>query len=170
MAYIIITGHKNPDMNSVCSAWCYADFKNKTDPENNYIPVRCGKINNQTKAAFEKAGIKPPVFMKDVSPKVADVTRRDIVSLEINDPIFKAIKVLDEENISCIPIFEEGNEFRGIITMHQINITTGHTAAEKQLMYRKLEDNLFQLPGILSRKKQLLPELLRVVEDAGLSE
>ena len=33
MAYIIITGHKNPDMDSVCSAWCYAELKNKIDPE-----------------------------------------------------------------------------------------------------------------------------------------
>ncbi len=108
-------------MDSVCSAWCYADFKNLTDTDNNYIPVRCGNLNNQTRAAFESAGITPPAFIKDVGPKVADVTKRNIVSLDINEPVFKAIKVLDEENISCIPVFEDGRIFKGIITIHQIS-------------------------------------------------
>lgn len=120
MAYIIITGHKNPDMDSVCSAWCYAELKNKIDPENSYVPGRCGSLNMQTKAAFKKAGIDPPSLIKDVSPKVSDVTRRDIVSLEWNEPIFNAIKVLDNENISCIPVFNDRTEFTGIITTHQI--------------------------------------------------
>jgi len=121
MADIIVTGHRNPDMDSVCAAWCYAGFKNRIDSENNYIPVRCGNLNNQTRAAFKAAGITTPAFIKDVSPKVADVTRRNIVSLDINEPVFKAIKVLDEENISCIPVFEDGRIFRGIITIHQIS-------------------------------------------------
>ena len=121
MTDIIITGHRNPDMDSVCAAWCYAEFRNLTDPHNNYVAVRCGNLNNQTKSAFKAAGIDPPRFIKDVSPKVADVTRRDIESLDINEPVFNAIKALDEENISCIPVFENGSVFRGIITMHQIS-------------------------------------------------
>ena len=30
-ADIIVTGHRNPDMDSVCAAWCYAEFKNRID-------------------------------------------------------------------------------------------------------------------------------------------
>ncbi len=121
MAEIIVTGHRNPDMDSVCAAWCYAEYKNRIDGSNKYIPVRCGSLNNQTKTAFETAGVTPPGFIKDVSPRVTDVTRRDIVSLDVNEPVFNAIKALDEENISCIPVFENGSVFRGIVTIHQIS-------------------------------------------------
>ena len=120
MAYIIITGHKNPDMDSVCAAWCYAELKSKTDPENTYVPGRCGSLNNQTKAAFAKAGIKPPSLIKDVSVKVSDVTIRDVISIDRNEPIFEAIKKLDNENISSIPVFHDETEFMGIVTTHQI--------------------------------------------------
>ena len=37
-------------------------------------------------------------------------------------------------------------------------ITTGFAPAEQIFGYKKLEDKLFFLPGVLSRKKQLLPE------------
>ena len=37
-------------------------------------------------------------------------------------------------------------------------------AAEKELAYKRLEENVFDLPGVLSRKKQLLPELLRIID------
>lgn len=88
MAYIIITGHKNPDMDSVCAAWCYAELKNIIDPDNTYVPGRCGSLNNQTKAAFRKAQIEPPSLIKDVSTKVSDVTIRDVISIDQNEPIF----------------------------------------------------------------------------------
>ncbi|HAK46737.1 MAG TPA: putative manganese-dependent inorganic diphosphatase [Spirochaeta sp.] len=153
MTDIIITGHRNPDMDSVCAAYCYAEFKNKTDKNNNYIPVRCGNLNNQTKAAFKSAGVKPPVFVKDVSPKVADVTRRDIVSLDINEPVFNAIKVLDEQNISCIPVFQDGLDFKGIISIHQISGFLISENLGKRPVYR-LRINNFQnvLPGFFYKR------------------
>ena len=153
MADIFITGHKNPDMDSVCSAWGYAEFKNRIDPANKYIPVRCGHLNNQTKAAFESAGVKPPVFVRDIGPKVSDVTRRDIESLDINDPVFHAIKVLDEENISCIPVFEDGADFRGIVTIHQISGFLISENLGKRPLYRFRINNFQEvLPGFFYKR------------------
>ena len=50
MSDIYITGHQNPDLDSVCSAYGYAVLKNLIDKENNYIPVRCGHLSNSTKS------------------------------------------------------------------------------------------------------------------------
>jgi manganese-dependent inorganic pyrophosphatase len=46
-------------------------------------------------------------------------------------------------------------------------ISRGPALMEKKLIYRKEEEGIFDLPGILSRKKQLLPEILRVLEDVS---
>ena len=32
------------------------------------------------------------------------------------------------------------------------------------MAYKRLEDHVFDLPGVLSRKKQLLPEVLRIID------
>ena len=153
MADIYITGHKNPDTDSVCSAYGYAEFKNKTDPDNNYIPVRCGHLNAQTKTVFEQSGVKPPAFIRDVGPKVSDVTRRDIVSLDVNDPVLKAIKVLDDENISCIPVFEHGYVFSGIVTIHQISSFLISENIGKRPVYRFRINNFMEvLPGFFYKR------------------
>ena len=46
-----------------------------------------------------------------------------------------------------------------VLKEHSILITTGFKA-EKYLPYTKLEDKVFDMPGVMSRKKQLLPEML----------
>lgn len=51
-----------------------------------------------------------------------------------------------------------------IIKEESVLITTGYEPAEKLFQYAKNNDGSFFLPGVLSRKKQLLPELLRILE------
>ena len=34
---IMVIGHKNPDTDSICSAICYADLKNKISGTDNYV-------------------------------------------------------------------------------------------------------------------------------------
>ena len=121
LADIYITGHKNPDMDSVCSAYCYGKLKNMIDCENNYIPIRCGRMNNQAKMVFTRLGITPPRLMKDISPLVSDVAKRNIPTLDINDPVLSAIRRLDEENLSLIPVFQDEAEFKGTISLHEIS-------------------------------------------------
>ena len=44
MSKIYITGHRNPDLDSLCSASAYARLKNLTDPENEYIAGYISRI------------------------------------------------------------------------------------------------------------------------------
>jgi manganese-dependent inorganic pyrophosphatase len=46
-----------------------------------------------------------------------------------------------------------------------ILLSSGYTPGEELLIYERRGKHEFYLPGILSRKKQLLPEVLRVVEE-----
>ena len=51
-----------------------------------------------------------------------------------------------------------------ITSEHSVLLCSPWPAAEKELAYKRLEENVFDLPGVLSRKKQLLPELLRIID------
>jgi manganese-dependent inorganic pyrophosphatase len=51
-----------------------------------------------------------------------------------------------------------------IISEKSILLTSEFPASSDVLIYQKTGDGVFHLPGVLSRKKQLLPEILRVLE------
>ena len=51
-----------------------------------------------------------------------------------------------------------------VINDTSVLITTGH-AKESKFYWEKISESYYSLPGILSRKKQLLPEILRILED-----
>ncbi|WP_255566878.1 putative manganese-dependent inorganic diphosphatase [Oceanispirochaeta sp. M1] len=150
-----MSGHKNPDMDSICSAYCYSVLKNRIDPENRYIPIRCGHMNKQTKMVFNKVEAQPPRLMANISPQVSDVSKRDIPTLDVNDPVFTAIRRLDEENISVIPVFADESEFKGIVSIHEISGFLMSDTLEKRPQYRFRINNFKRvLPGYFYRRGQ----------------
>lgn len=52
-----------------------------------------------------------------------------------------------------------------IIKGDSLLLCTSFEQAEKIIPYKKIEDNIYLLSGVLSRKKQLLPEILRILEE-----
>ncbi len=66
MSRIYITGHKNPDLDSLCSAYAYSVLKNRIDPENEYIPVRAGHLSDSVKAILNTLDIEAPQYLGNV--------------------------------------------------------------------------------------------------------
>lgn len=54
-----------------------------------------------------------------------------------------------------------------VVKGDSILLTNGFTAGNQKLIYHKLGDRMYQLSGVLSRKKQLLPEIVRVAHELG---
>src|SRR5579864_8037128 len=54
VATVYVTGHRNPDTDSIASAIGYAEMKGRLDPENDYVPVRLGDCNAQTRWLLER--------------------------------------------------------------------------------------------------------------------
>ncbi|TVR93474.1 MAG: CBS domain-containing protein [Spirochaetaceae bacterium] len=53
-----------------------------------------------------------------------------------------------------------------VIKRNSLLLTSDFKDGERALTYEKIGENTFDLPGVLSRKKQLLPEVMRVLDDA----
>jgi len=121
MPEVIIIGHKNPDSDSVCSAYAYAELKNLTDgKDNKYTPARCGNLNKQTRFIFDKFGLTTPKFVGDVYTKVCDVMTRKVVAIDANDPIKGVMKNIDELKIRITPVVSGGNNLEGVISVLEI--------------------------------------------------
>ncbi len=66
MTQIYVVGHKNPDNDSIMAAYAYANLKNMTDADNQYVPVRLGDLPAESAMIFEEYGIEPPALIERV--------------------------------------------------------------------------------------------------------
>lgn len=117
---IYITGHRNPDMDSVCSAYAYAVLKSRIDPENEYVPAMLGPANGNTKKAFSELGIELPVFLRDVRPRVKEVQKKSMVSISSFDPLYILMDIFQRRRPSVVPVLDDG-QFRGLLSADDIN-------------------------------------------------
>src|SRR4026209_2063147 len=70
---IYVTGHRNPDTDSIAAALGYAELKRRLDPRHQYVPVRLGDLNAQTRWVLERSGAPEPEFLPHIMLRVRDV-------------------------------------------------------------------------------------------------
>ncbi len=119
LSRIYITGHRNPDLDAVLSAMAYAELKNRIDPDNEYVAVRCGHLSDSIRELLGKLGITPPPYMHDVSPKMRDVMLTDSRRIDCMEPISNLSFSFSVDNPSATPIYKNG-EFYGLLTNDDI--------------------------------------------------
>ena len=139
MGTIYITGHKNPDLDSVCSAYGYAKLMNLQDPDNTYIPVRCGHLGSSTKKILEHLDFDIPKYKRDVFPKVIDVIMNPSYRIDADEPLTSAAAIYEKDNPSAIPVYDD-DEFFGLLTVDDV---TNWTMREL-----KKDNKITQIPKI----------------------
>src|SRR5215218_9625568 len=109
MPHVYVTGHKNPDTDTIASAIGYAEYKNLVDPENHYVAARLGEVNAQTRWALKKSGAELPALLRHVMARDVAVARK-------NEPLRNVGLTMAKRNISQLPIVEDDGSLAGIIT------------------------------------------------------
>ncbi|HEY0128166.1 MAG TPA: DRTGG domain-containing protein, partial [Rubrobacteraceae bacterium] len=116
MPHVYVTGHKNPDTDTIASAIGYAEYKNLVDPENFYAPARLGEVNSQTEWALKKSGAEEPKLLEHIMLRVKDVMAGDVALANKNDPLRNVGLTMAKRNISQLPIVDDDGSLTGIIT------------------------------------------------------
>lgn len=96
---LYITGHKNPDTDSIVSSIVMADYFQKLGEKTK--SVRVGKINKETKFVLKQAGAKPQVLIKSLAGKQVFLVDHNELK-QIGDGANKAeiLGVLDHHKLS----------------------------------------------------------------------
>ncbi len=121
METVYVIGHKNPDTDSICSAMAYAKLKSTIDKTKTYIPARCGNINRQTAFVLKNLNVEAPKLVNDIYPKVKDIMTKEIVALAKGAPLFRVMETIKDKNIRLIPVADENDEFKGIVSVFEIS-------------------------------------------------
>jgi len=72
---IYVTGHVNPDTDSIAAAMGYAWLLRERDGSD-AVAARAGAINPQTAWVLKHLGLEPPVLLTDASPRFESVVHR----------------------------------------------------------------------------------------------
>ncbi|SHE94518.1 manganese-dependent inorganic pyrophosphatase [Thermoanaerobacter uzonensis DSM 18761] len=116
MTTVYISGHKNPDTDSICSAISYAYLKRISEGIN-AIPVRLGPINRETKFVLDYFGVEEPIFIENVYTQVQDIKFDKPLVFKENTSMFEAWNTMMEKNIRTIAVVDKENKLIGIATV-----------------------------------------------------
>ena len=149
MSKIYITGHRNPDLDSLCAASAYANLKNLTDSENEYIAIHCSPVSDQVREQMEAMELEIPPYKKDVYPKVRDVMLEPQAHIQAGAPIFALVNAYNAENPSVVPIYD-GEKFKGLLSVDDITGWFLTDNKEAIPVYNLTIDNILRvIPGKL---------------------
>jgi manganese-dependent inorganic pyrophosphatase len=116
MPQIYVTGHRNPDTDSIASAIGYAELKQRLDPNNEYIPVRLGELNAQTRWVLERSGAPEPELLPHVMLRASDVMRTSFPITREDEPIREAGLAMARANLDLVPIVDDDGALVGVVT------------------------------------------------------
>jgi manganese-dependent inorganic pyrophosphatase len=115
----IVIGHRNPDMDSICSAIGYAEFKKLTGHQD-VVAARCGNTNERIDYVLRKFGHPAPMLVTDLSPKVCDVMQHKVISVQADSPVYDAIHLIDQKGLRGLPVVDGGNLCLGLLSSFKI--------------------------------------------------
>jgi manganese-dependent inorganic pyrophosphatase len=113
---VYVSGHRNPDTDSIAAAIGYAELKRRLDPRNEYIPVRLGDCNPQTRWLLERSGAPEPEFLPHVMLRACDVMKAEFPITGEEQPIREAGLAMARAQLEVVPVVDEQGALTGVVT------------------------------------------------------
>ncbi len=115
-----VSGHRNPDTDSIVSAMAYAALCNMLG-ENGYEPVRLGPVNDETAALLRRFGFEAPRLLSTVRTQVRDIDFDRPPTLGTSVPVSHAWEMLQENRpYNALPVVKEDGTLFGMVTAGSI--------------------------------------------------
>ena len=119
MDTVYITGHRNPDTDSIVAAMAYAALKNALG-QREYRAARLGEISEETAAVLERFGCEPPMLLTNVRTQVRDLDYDTPPTLSDAATISRAWRTMQAEHISTLPVAAEDGTLYGMLSSSDI--------------------------------------------------
>lgn len=140
-----IVGHKNPDTDTICSAICYANLKNKK--YGHYFEAkRAGTINQETAFVLNTFGVEAPELVTDVGTQVQDVDYRRTEGIREDLSLKRAWEIMKAAGVVTLPVLKK-KRLAGVITIGDIananmNVFENDVLSRAETPVRNLVDTL----------------------------
>ena len=119
MSDIYVTGHRNPDTDSIVAAMAYANLRNSLG-DREYKAVRIGSINDETRNMLDRFGFEPPEYIKNMRTQVCDLDFDRPPELNRSVTMDLAWRTMREGEIATMPILNEDGTLYGMLSAGDI--------------------------------------------------
>ncbi|MBR6826357.1 MAG: putative manganese-dependent inorganic diphosphatase [Oscillospiraceae bacterium] len=120
MDTIYVTGHRNPDTDSIVSAMAYAALRNALG-EAEYQAARIGHVSDETQMVLDHFGFTAPEWIKTVRNQVRDLDYDTPPALSTAVAVSRAWSLLtSDRSIPAIPITNEDGTLYGLLSSGDI--------------------------------------------------
>lgn len=158
---VYVSGHRNPDTDSICSAIAYSYLLNATN-KYNALPVRLGEINRETEYVLKRFGVEHPVLLKTVKQKVEDLNYDKVTVFSKDLTLKTAWFLLKQQNLKSAPILDEHGQLLGLLSTS--NIIEGYMDQWDSEVLKKAKTPVENVIDTLEANVIYLNESLKVVE------
>ena len=115
MNRIYVTGHRNPDTDSIAAAISYAALRNALG-NRDYVAAHLGHISDETKRLLDRFGFQEPVTISNVRTQVRDLDFDTPPALNSSVTMDRAWHIMRDQDISAMPIINEDGTLYGMLS------------------------------------------------------
>lgn len=117
---IYVTGHRNPDTDSIVSAIAYAALRNSLG-DREFVAARLGHISDETHRILDRFEFQPPVLLRTMRTQVRDLDYDVPPALNAGVTIARAWEALQaNHNVPGIPVTDEEGHLYGMVSPAEI--------------------------------------------------
>lgn len=116
---IYITGHKNPDSDSICAAISYAYLKKQLGYDAK--ACRLGKLNKESLFILNKFNLEAPELISSAKAALKDIEMDPAVKIDSKATIRKAWDLCLENNTKTVYVVDENDKVLGLTTISDVS-------------------------------------------------
>ncbi|MBU3159016.1 putative manganese-dependent inorganic diphosphatase [Clostridium frigoris] len=152
---IYITGHKNPDTDSICAAIAYSEFKNKTG-KITAVPIRLGETNSETKFILKYFAVAEPELITTVKTQISDLDIDVVAPISPDISLKMAWSIMKKKNVKTLPVIDENEQLAGVASVS--NLASNYLDIWDNSILEKSNTSLENILDTLSAKCLYKPE------------
>ena len=119
MSDIFVTGHRNPDTDSIVAAIAYAGLRNALG-DRDYKAVRLGAVNDETRKLLDRFQLEEPPLIQTMRTQVCDLDYDRPPTMNASVTIDLAWKTMRDGHLNSVPIVNEDGTLYGTLSVGDI--------------------------------------------------
>ncbi len=117
---IYVTGHRNPDTDSIVAAMAYTALRNAVG-DREYEAACLGRVSDETQIVLNRFGFHPPKLITSMHTQVKDLEFDTPPLLNAGVTVGRGWKALQKQkNISAVPVTNEDGTLYGMLSREDV--------------------------------------------------
>lgn len=151
---IYITGHKNPDTDSIASSIAYCELMRKKGEIAEAI--RLGDLNKESKFVLDYFNIKEPRLKTSIKPQVRDLKMDKAYLINENLSLKSAMEIIEKNNLNSLCVIDENENLIGIVSLS--NIASSYMEVWDNLILGRSNTSIYNIVDVLKADILYMPK------------